>query len=374
MKRILITSTDLMMVQFLLPHVKNLCENGYEVELACSEVGNRLKEVREKVGNLVKVVHEVRLRRNPLSPLNFKGYKDMARIMEKTHYDLIWTNEPVMGVVTRLCAKRLRNLGTKVMYMAHGFHFYNGAPIFNWIVYYPIERLMAHYADMIVTVNAEDFQRAKTFNVNEVKYIHGIGINTERLVSCEDHMDIRTELGLKDTDFVVLSIGELNKNKNQQTIVQAIARLKDPKVHYLVCGKGNQYANLVRMVHKFNLDKNIHFLGYRKDVMDICSQANVYVMPSLREGLPVSSLEAMYCGLPLLTSNIRGLVDVNKEGKNGYLLSPSDVDGFADGIRTLKNNPQKCQEMGIRNRNDVIPFTIEKTKIEIFDIIKELCN
>lgn len=374
MKRILITSTDLMMIQFLLPHVKNLCENGYEVELACSEVGNRLKEVREKVRGLVKVVHEVRLRRNPLSPLNFKGYKDMARIMGKTRYDLIWTNEPVMGVVTRLCAKRLRKQGTRVMYMAHGFHFYKGAPILNWIVYYPIERFMARYADMIVTVNAEDFQRAKTFNVNEVKYIHGIGINTERLVSCENHIDIRTELGLKDTDFVVLSIGELNKNKNQQTIVQAIAKLKDPQVHYLVCGKGDQYANLIRMVHQFKLDANIHFLGYRKDVMDICCQANVYVMPSFREGLPVSSLEAMYCGLPLLTSNIRGLVDVNKEGKNGFLFLPSDVDGFAEGIRKLKNNPQECIRIGERNKKEVIPYTIEQTKQEIINIIEKICK
>ena len=129
MKRILITSTDLMMVQFLLPHVKNLSEKGYEVELACSEVGGRLDEIREKIGQYAKVIHEVRLRRSPLSPTNFQGYKDMKVIMENAHYDIIWTNEPVMGVVTRLCAKKLRKNGTKVLYMAHGFHLYTGAPL-----------------------------------------------------------------------------------------------------------------------------------------------------------------------------------------------------------------------------------------------------
>lgn len=372
MKRILITSTDLMMVQFLMPHVKNLSERGYEVILACSEVGDRLNEVREKIGRYVKAIYVVRLRRSPLSLTNFRGYKDMKVVMENAHYDIIWTNEPVMGVVTRLCAKRLRRNGTKILYMAHGFHFYTGAPVLNWMIYYPIEKLMAHHTDMIVTVNAEDYHRAKKFEVDEVKYIHGIGINTDRLKLEDQRWSIRKELGLKDTDFIVLSVGELNKNKNQQTIIKAIAKVNDPKIHYLMCGKGNQYDNLVNLVHKLGLDNNIHFLGYRREVVDICSQADVYVMPSFREGLPVSSLEAMYCGLPLLTSNIRGLVDVNKVDRNGYLYAPTDVDGFAEGIKKLKSDSNKRVEMGELNRQEVVPYTIERTKKEIVDIIENL--
>lgn len=374
MKKILITSTDLMMVQFLMPHVKNLSERGYEVILACSEVGGRLNEVREKIGRYVKAIYVVRLRRSPLSLTNFRGYKDMKVVMENAHCDIIWTNEPVMGVVTRLCAKRLRRNGTKILYMAHGFHFYTGAPVLNWMIYYPIEKLMAHHTDMIATVNAEDYHRAKKFEVDEVKYIHGIGINTDRLRLEDQRWGIRKELGLKDTDFIVLSVGELNKNKNQQTIIKAIAKVNDPKIHYLMCGKGNQYDNLVNLVHKLGLDNNIHFLGYRREVVDICSQADVYVMPSFREGLPVSSLEAMYCGLPLLTSNIRGLVDVNKDDRNGYLYAPTDVDGFAEGIKKLKSDSNKCAEMGELNRQEVVPYTIERTKKEIVDIIESLCK
>lgn len=372
MKRILITSTDLMMVQFLMPHVKNLSERGYEVILACSEVGGRLNEVREKIGRYVKAIYVVRLRRSPLSLTNFRGYKDMKVVIENAHCDIIWTNEPVMGVVTRLCAKSLRRNGTKILYMAHGFHFYTGAPVLNWMIYYPIEKLMAHHTDMIVTVNAEDYHRAKKFEVDEVKYIHGIGINTDRLKLEDQRWNIRKELGLKDADFIVLSVGELNKNKNQQTIIKAIAKVNDPKIHYLMCGKGNQYDNLVNLVHKLGLDNNIHFLGYRREVVDICSQADVYVMPSFREGLPVSSLEAMYCGLPLLTSNIRGLVDVNKVDRNGYLYAPTDVDGFAEGIKKLKSDSNKRVEMGELNRQEVVPYTLERTKKEIVDIIENL--
>lgn len=374
MKRILITSTDLMMIQFLLPHVRNLNEKGYTIELACSEVGDRLNEVRDKVGTYVKAIHKVRLRRNPLSITNFKGYGDMQHIMDNGHYDIIWTNEPVMGVVTRLCARKLRKQGTKVLYMAHGFHFFTGAPLLNWIIYYPIEKMMAHYADIIVTVNTEDYQRAQKFNVNEVKYIHGIGINTERLTLGTQRGNIRKELGLNDTDFIILSIGELNKNKNQKAIIKAVARLDDQQVHYILCGKGNQYSKLSKLAHSLGVENNIHFLGYRRDVVDICSQADVYVMPSFREGLPISSLEAMYCGLPLLTSNIRGLVDVNKDGINGYLVSPSDVEGFANKIRYLKHNFQERAKMGQINKKEVIPFTIERTKQEITDIINSLCK
>ena len=361
-----------MMVQFLLPHVKYLSTNGYEVEIACSEVGGRMKEVHKKTESYVKAIHEVSLRRNPLSPTNIRGYGDMKHVMQNGHYDIVWTNEPVMGVVTRLCARRLRKRGTKVMYMVHGFHFFKGAPMLNWMVYYPIEKLMAHYADMIVTVNTEDYKRAQSFDVKEVRYIHGIGINTERLTIGENRGDIRKELNLKETDFIVLSVGELNKNKNQRTIIKAIAKVADKDVHYLMCGKGDQHDNLVALAKDLELEHNIHFLGYRNDVVDICSQANIYVMPSFREGLPVSSLEAMYCGLPLLTSNIRGLVDVNHDSKNGFLCAPTDVEGFAAGIRRLKADEAKRTEMGELNRREVLPFTIERTKKEVLDIIEGL--
>ena len=372
MKRILITSTDLMMAQFLLPHVKNLSENGYEVELACSDVGGRLAEVREMARGCAKEVHQVRLRRNPLSLSNFKGYGDIKKLMAERKFDIIWTNEPVMGVVTRLCARKQRKLGTKVLYMAHGFHFFTGAPKINWMIYYPIEKLMAHYTDIIVTVNAEDYHRANTFNVNRVEYIHGIGINTDRLSLGSTHCDIRKELGLNSDAFIVLSVGELNKNKNQKTIIKAISNAHDDRIHYIMCGKGNQYENLVAMVKKLGLDNNIHFLGYRRDAVDICSQVDVYVMPSLREGLPISSLEAMYCGLPLLTSNIRGLVDVNKEGRNGYLCPSYDSDSFARYIVALKSDDILRKRMGEINKQEVIPFTIANTKKEVLSILATL--
>lgn len=371
-KRILVTSTDLMMVQFLLPHILFLSENGYEVDIACSEVGTRMDEIRKKLEGHVHAIHVIRLHRSPTSLNNIRGYKDMKNLLQKKHYDIIWTNEPVMGVVTRLAAKQARKAGTKVLYMVHGFHFFNGAPKLNWVVYYPIEKMMAKRADVICTVNQEDYNRAQKFKVSQVAYIHGIGINTARLTIGENKNDIREELGLAENDFIVLSVGELNKNKNQKTIIQAIAALHDKQIHYVLCGKGDQLSSLKSLSAEYGLDANIHFLGYRTDVVDICSQADIFVMPSFREGLPVASLEAMYCGLPLVTSDIRGLSDVMENGVSGYMCKPNDVQGFAEAIRKLKGDPDLCKRMGLRNQETVKPYCIEKTKLEVMKLIDEL--
>ena len=371
-KRILITSTDLMMVQFLLPHVINLSENGYDVEIACSDVGGRMDEIRKKLNGYVNDIHEVCLKRSPVSLSNLKGYQDMKKVIRNGYYDIIWTNEPVMGVVTRLAAQKARRNGTKVLYMVHGFHFYNSAPKLNWMVYYPIEKWMASKADMICTVNQEDYKRAQKFKVNRVEYIHGIGINTERLTLSDNRSDIRAELELADDDFLVLSVGELNKNKNQKVILKAISLMNDSKVHYILCGKGEQFENLKRLTTELHLENQVHFLGYRKDVVDICSQADVYVMPSLREGLPVASLEAMYCGLPLVTSNIRGLVDVMEDGVSGYLCRPDDAQGFADGINKIQKNSEIRKQMCLRNQETVKPFCIEETKKEVLQLIEKM--
>lgn len=364
-KRLLITSTDLMMVQFLVPHVIHLSQIGYDIDIACSEVGGRFHEVENRLASKVRRIFKLRLQRSPLSVQNIKGYSELKEILTTSRYDYIWTNEPVMSVVTRLAAKKQRKHGAKVLYMAHGFHFFNRAPVVNWLIYYPVERIMAHHADMICTVNTEDYVRAKKFNIAQVSYIHGIGINTERLSDLGRQTNIRNELNLSKNAFIILSVGELNRNKNQSTIIKALSKIKGKDIHYVLCGKGMEENNLKQLAERLGLMSKVHFLGYRRDVVDICSQSDVYVMPSHREGLPVSSLEAMYCGLPLVTSNIRGLTDVNKDGYNGFLCMPDDDQAYADAIDYLFENPDIRQQMGARNKKDVIPYTIDKTIKEV---------
>ena len=370
MKKLLITSTDLMMIQFLVPHVKHLSENGFHVEIACSVVGGRIDEVRRALDGYVKAIHTVRLERSPVSPKNLKGYGDMKRLLAENHYDIIWTNEPVMGVVTRLAARTARKQGTKVLYMCHGFHFFKGASLPNWLIFYPVERFMSRFCDMIVTINHEDEARARIFHCPRVEYIHGIGVNTDRLRRRDEQSDIRAELGLEAEDLLVLSVGELNDNKNHQIIIRAIAKLADEKIHYAICGKGDRLEHLKALAEELCIAHRVHFLGYRKDVVDICSRADIFTHPSMREGLSVASLEAMYCGLPLVMSTVRGAEDYLKDGQSGFLYSCNDVDGFAKGIHQLRKNPELRRNCGTYNRETVNRYTLESVQREILGILR----
>ena len=370
-KKILITSTELMMIQFLIPHVIHLSKNGYKIEIACSDVGGRMDEVREKLKDYTEKIHIVRLERSPVSPKNLLGYQDMKSIIAHGKYDIIWTNEPVMGVVTRLAAIKARKRGTKVLYMVHGFHFYKGAPKKYWLAFYPIEKIASRLCDEIITINKEDYERAKTFHSKEVRYIHGIGVDTNRLKPDEIKNDIRKEIGVAEDTFLILSVGELLPRKNQQVIIRALGLLKDKGIHYILCGKGKQLAELQNLAKENHVENQVHFLGYRKDILNIYGQTDLLAFPSMREGLGLAGLEAMYCGLPLVSSNTSGPRDYMENGKTGYMFDPYDAEGFAKGIEELKRNIELRKTCGEYNRKAVIPYYIENVKREVLDLIRE---
>ena len=371
-KRILITSTDLMMIQFLVPHVIHFSENGFEVEIACSDVGGRMEEIREKLKDYVKMIHVVRLVRSPVSLKNLTGYQDTKKVISNGNYDIIWTNEPVMGVATRLAARKARRNGTKVVYMVHGFHFFDGAPKLNWMIYYPIEKAISRVTDMIVTINREDYQRAKKMYAKDVRYIHGIGVNTSRLQKSSEQKNIRAEIGVTRKDFLILSVGELNENKNHKVVIRSLGKMQDPTIHYVICGKGEQLQDLQNIAEEEKVLDKVHFMGYRKDVVDICSQVDLFAFPSQREGLGLAALEAMYCGLALVTSRIRGLVDIMDDGISGFLCDPNNVDEWAEAIKTLKNNYKLRQDAGLHNQKKSFLYCIEETQKEVLDLFKEV--
>lgn len=375
-ERILITCTDSMMKQFLELHVRNLAGHGYEVEIACSEVLNRMAEVREDLGNLVRI-HQVDLRRSPLALSNARGYRQLKELIDSSRYDLIWTNEPVMGVVTRLAARKARKTGTKVLYMVHGFHFYKGAPLANWLLFYPIERLLASRTDCICTINREDYVRAQNMPTPKAAYVHGIGLDTARLQPRAQPTDLRKKLGLHENAFLLLSVGELNENKNQQVILRAMEKLRDYQnldrpIHYILCGKGDQQKFLEGTALKLQLKNRVHFLGYQKDVADVYRQCDVFTIPSRREGLPLAALEAMYCGLPILNSAIRGLTDFTEDGVSGFSCRPDDAEGFAEGIKKLYDSAYLRAKAGRRNQQTVVPFCVESTGSEILNLIRAI--
>lgn len=370
MKKLLITSTELMMIQFLVPHVKYLSKNGFRVEIACSDVGGRMDDVRTALEGVVDAIHVLRLERSPLSLRNVLGYQDMRRLLANNHYDIIWTNEPVMGVVTRLAANKYRRKGTKVIYMCHGFHFFTGASKANWAIYYPIERIMAHLCDAIVTMNQEDYTRAQRFPVKAVYKIPGVGVDTRRFStggSPEFRITKRRQLGLPEDAYVVLTVGELTKRKNQKVILNALAQLNDPSVHYVLCGKGDQREPLEQLAQELGLADRVHFLGYRLDIPEIYQTADCFAFSSIHEGLPFALMEAMLSGLPIVASRIRGNVDLIDDGIGGILCDVHDSEQYRNGLKKIRS--MNVNAMAGHNQQKLKEFDLEHVKTRISVLI-----
>ena len=255
-------------------------------------------------------------------------------------------------------------------YTAHGFHFFKGAPILNWLIYYPVEKWLARYTDTLITINKEDYERAKSkFKAKRVEYVPGVGIDLKKFNTVKVDRDLkRSQLGLPKEAFVVLSVGELNKNKNHEVIIRAIAKIDNPDIHYIVCGEGPLKGYLIDLSEDLGIKNRVHLLGIRKDIAEICKVSDLFTFPSYREGLSVALMEAMANGLPVVCSNVRGNSDLIEDGKGGYLIEPVDVEGFAKYIKGLIEDSRLKSEFGDFNHKKIENYSIENVLKEMEEI------
>lgn len=373
MGKILLTATNAMIFHFLVPHVEKLIEMGHQVDFASTNLEGYDDLLRNRISKLPVNLTYIRLERSPFKLSNYKGVADLKRIITKGNYDLIWTNEPVMSIATRLAACKVRKKGTKVVYMVHGFHFFDGSSKSSWGIYYPIERLMANFADYLITINKEDFIRGKTFGFKEVFYIHGVGLDTGRFRNATvNKIEKRKEIGVPQDAILLFSVGELGVRKNHEVVVRALGKLHDKNIHYAICGEGILEDYLKNLCKELDIADNVHFLGYHRDIPEICKSSDIYVFPSQREGLGISALEGMASGLPLVSSYINGIRDYTEEGVTGYTLQPYDVEGYAKAIRFLADNPKVRKMFGTYNMKSVQVFDICNTTKEISKIFNEI--
>ncbi|MCR5809442.1 MAG: glycosyltransferase family 4 protein [Clostridiales bacterium] len=373
--KILYTATVLSHIcQFHLPHMKMLQEKGWEVHVAAHD------NLAVKNGLALKYCDkfiEMPFDRSPKSPNNVKAYKKLKELLAKEHYDVILCNTPMGGVVTRLAAKKARKQGTKVIYMAHGFHFFKGAPKTGWLIYYPIEKHMAKYCDLIITVNEEDYALAKERfgNRTRIAHIHGVGVDEERYhpASEAEQRAMREAEGLSPDDFVILCTGELNGNKNQKTLVSAAAQLKDriPGLKVLLAGNGPSEQELRAQIASLGLQDTVRLLGYRTDLERVTPAVDLVVSCSFREGMPLNIIEAMLCKKPVVASHNRGHDELVEDGRTGYLVDPDDVDGFADAIAELAANPEERTSFGESAFERAIPYSVGEVKRELGEILTE---
>lgn len=341
MKKVLFVATvNRHIIGCHLPYLKWFKEQGYEVDVASRGT--------EKIDYCDKHF-DLPFERFPLKISNIKAYKELKKIINDNHYDIIHCHTPVGGVLARLAARKERKKGTKVLYTAHGFHFYKGAPILNWLIYYPIEKIMAHYTDCLITIVNEDYEFAKKhLKAKEIRHINGIGMNTERFskkITEEQKSNLRKQLGIKEKDIVFSYVAELNKNKNQILLIKTIEKLKEkiPNIKLLLVGDGICMKKYQNEVKKRNLKNNVIFLGKREDVPEILSITDIYVASSKREGLPLNIMEAMYMEIPVVATNNRGHKELIENDKTGILLKRNVIGEMLEKVEELIQNDKKIE-------------------------------
>lgn len=373
MKALIVTSVASMIWQFNLNNIDILLEKGYEVHIACNfRNGNTcsdtiIEELKNKLKKKKVVMYQVPFARKVSDfSVNQKAYLKVKKLIKDNQYQLIHCQSPIGGVVTRLAVRSIKNFTGKLIYTAHGFHFFSGAPKKNWLIYYPIEKYLAHYTDILITINKEDYQRAKKkFSLKkngQVLYLPGVGVNVKKIQSVKvDREEKRKELGIDKNSFLLVNAAELSKRKNQKVLLDAVAEIaKIEKISLLLCGTGSMQEELEDYARQLKIKDNIIFAGYRTDLYEIYKISDCFVFPSLQEGLPVALMEAMAAGLPIICSKIRGNVDLIKDKKGGYIVDNSRGKEYAYYIRKLIKTPKLCNNMIKQNQQQVKKNNIVK--------------
>lgn len=351
-------------IQFHLPYLQMLQEMGYEVHVAAK---NDLLNKSDRIP-FCDHYFDVPFERNPLKPGNVKAYKMLKNIIKTEKYDIIHCHTPVGGVLTRLVTKNIRRHDptwiTKVIYTAHGFHFYKGAPLINWMVYYPVEKHLSRYTDVLITINQEDYARAvNKFSAKKTFLVNGVGVDLEKFAHpTKSQKELRAELAIAEDAIVIISIGELNKNKNHRAVINSLSEISTEKnVVYMIAGIGDMSADLKALAVERNID--LRLLGYRKDVPNLLSISQIFAFPSFREGLSLSMMEAMASGKAIIASQIRGNCDLITSGQNGFLFDP--INGNADleeGLQSLIEDETLRKNFGERAKESVQSYSLVEVK------------
>jgi glycosyltransferase EpsD len=336
MKKVLFCATvDYHFSAFHLPVLKWFKEQGWEVHVAAA--GSISLPFVDRKFNIP-------IQRSPFHKKNFQAYQSLKSIINENSYDFIHCHTPMGGVLTRIAARNARKRGTKVFYTAHGFHFCKGAPLINWLVYYPIEKILSTYTDCLITINSEDYQLAQNhrFSAVKIEHVHGVGVDTEKFqpISIKQKLSKREQYGYKKDEFLLFYAAEFNKNKNQQFLIHTLSLVKDkiPQVKLLLAGTGPLLEECKTLAKNLGVSDYIDFLGYRSDIQEILPICDLAVASSLREGLPVNLMEAMACELPVIATRNRGHKELVQNNKTGWLIDKGDLKDAASKILCIADN------------------------------------
>ncbi len=352
-------------MRFFKQLIKELVEDGHTVDIAANTITSDVPEEYKELGCRV---FPISCTRSPFNKGSLIAIRQLKRIVSSGQYDLVHCHTPIAAMCTRVACRKFRKNGMRVFYTAHGFHFYQGAPLINWLLYYPIEKFCSFFTDVLITINKEDYALARNkMKAKRIEYVPGVGIDVAKFADTVVDRDVkRDELGVPRDAFMLLSIGDLNTNKNHEIVIKALSEINDSTIHYVIAGKGRKKDYLEKIADEKNV--NLHLIGFRKDITEIDKTADVFIFPSLREGLSVSVMEVMASGLPIICSSIRGNTDlVNENG--GFLFDPTSVDECAEAIRRIRSS--NLVSIGKYNSDSANKYKVEAINARMKEIYRQ---
>lgn len=338
-KILLVATVQSHIAQFHRPLAEVLHAHGYEVHVAAR---NNLAEKNGLQLDFVDKFFDVRFSRSPKSKDNISAFNQLRVIVDSGNYEVVHCNTPMGGMIARLATHTARKKGTKLFYTAHGFHFYDGAPKKNWMIFYPIEKFFSRMTDILITITHEDYKVASEAFHCKVAYMHGVGVSGERYkpVNFEEKLALREKMGYPKNAKILLCIGELNDNKNQVMAIRMMHKVaaKYPEAILLLAGNGPKQKFLEQFIKQEGLERNVKMIGYVTNLQDYQHIIDVQVSCSLREGLPLNIVESMLSGNPVVAGLNRGHRELIQNGINGYIVDPNDYESMGARVLNLLDN------------------------------------
>ena len=357
---------------FHIPYMQYFKDRGFSVHIACGPGAPPACADRH---------HVIAFERSPFKLKNISAYRALKKVIRENDYAIIHCHTPVASVLTRLAARRARKRGTVVIYTAHGFHFYQGAPRLSAFVYRTVEKWLSRYTDILITINGEDYAAVSRYGFKPALgayRVPGVGVDGARFHPhrAETGRAVREQNGIAEDAFVLIFAAEYNRNKNQAMLLRAVSLLKDsiPDIMLLLPGEGPLLAEYERLAAELNIAGHVRFLGYRTDMDTLLASADIAVSSSRREGLGINLVEAMLSGLPVVATRIRGHADIVQDGETGFLVPPDDAPAMAEKLLMLYHSPQLRREMGRKAISAAQPYRLENVQAETFRIYEYALN
>lgn len=350
-----------------------LKDMGYEVHLASNMHGYD----EGRFAHLGVVNHQIDFARNPFSIQSIIAYHQIQKLVNEIHFDIIHCHTPVAAAIARFAMRSARKMGSKVIYTDHGFHFHKTSGLKNWLLYYPIEYMMAYYTDTILTINKEDLKVISKFHVKDKIYIPGVGVDVKKIMKIKvDRTVVRHEFGLPEKSFVILSVGELSSRKNHEVIIRALAKVPFQDIYYLLCGDGQKKQYLRSLCEELGISDRVVFAGHipHNKVLELNHVADLAAVPSRIEGLGLVGIEALAAGIPVLSSNVHGINDYVINGKTGLSCKPLDVDAFRDAIIKFYSDKDFYRQCRENTQEKALEFDIDKVRPIMKEVYKTVNN